>query len=182
MPGWNRRWTALSAGAGLLLAGTAAVLLVTDAKPELDETLLREVGPVVHAALPTDRELTWPGPLKGRWFCAERWVETRHIDGAVRVGLIANCSEYARRDGALVESAGLHSPLVVTLTPGRNGWRVHDVDVPTDGAGHDASLRRMFTQPGYEEVRRSMGEPGPDPAVEAREAFRLPVDAPVLPR
>jgi hypothetical protein len=109
-------------------------------------------------------------------------VETRHTGDGVRVGLVATCSEYAHRDGALVESAGLHSPLVVTLTTDRDGWRVRAVDVPADGAGHDASLRRMFSRAGYEEVRRSIDEPGPDPAVEARTAFGLPADAPVLPR
>lgn len=182
MPTWSRRWIALATGAGFLLAGTAvAVVLLTDpAEPELDEDLMRAVGPVVHADLPVNRKVTWPGSAAGRWFCAERAVETRRDGSDVRVGLIANCSEYVRRDGVLVQNGGWSGALVVTLASGPDGYRVRDVEVPVDGAGHDASLQRMFSSAGYEEVRRSASRAGPDPAPEARAAFGLPADAPVV--
>ncbi|WET76559.1 hypothetical protein P3102_20775 [Amycolatopsis sp. QT-25] len=182
MRAWSRRWIALGAGAGCLLAGTVvAVVLLTDhAEPELDEDLWRAVAPVVHAELPANRKHTWPGSPAGRWFCAERAVETRRDGSDVRVGLIANCSEYVGRDGVLVQSSGRSGALVVTLASGPDGYRVRDIEAPVDGAGHDESLRRMFSTAGYEEVRRSASRAGPDPAPEARAALGLPADAPVV--
>jgi hypothetical protein len=179
MPTWNRHRTALAIGAGLALVGSAVVLLTDHAEPELDEDLWRAVNPVVHADLPTNPKLTWLG---GRWFCAERAVETQRDGDAVRVGLIATCEAYIQRDGALTRGGRFAGALVVTLTSGPDGYRVRDVEVPLDGAGNDASLRRMFSAAGYEEVRSSTGRARPDPAPEARAAFGLPADAPVLPR
>lgn len=179
---WNRRRIAVAAGAGFLLAGTtvAVASLTGQAEPELDQDLLRAVAPVIHADLPVNRKVTWPGVSGGRWFCAERAVETRRDGGDVRVGLIASCSEYVQRGGVLVMGSGFSGALVVTLTSGPGGYRVRDVEAPTDGAGHDVSLRRMFSTAGYAEVRRSAGRAGPDPAPEARAAFGLPADAPVV--
>jgi hypothetical protein len=175
----NRHRIALAAGAGLALVGSAVVLLTDHAEPELDEDLWRSVNPVVHADLPTNPKVTWPG---GRWFCAEQAVETRRESGDVRVGLIATCEAYFQRAGTLTTSSGFSGALVVTLTSGPHGYQVRDVEMPLDGAGHDASLRRMFSAAGYEEVQSSMGRARPDPAPEARAAFGLPADAPVLPR
>jgi hypothetical protein len=182
MPAWNHHRIALAIGAGLALVGSAVVLLTDHTGhtvPELDQDLWRAVSPVVHADLPANAKVTWPG---GRWFCAERAVETRRDGGDVRVGLLATCTAYIQRDGALVMSSGFSGALVVTLTSGPDGYRVRDVEVPVDGAGNDASLRRMFSAAGYKEVRSSSGRAGPDPAPEARAAFGLPAGAPVLPR
>ena len=133
---------------------------------------MRAVAPVVHADLPTNPKVTWPGSAGGRWFCAERPVQTRRDGLTFEWDLIANCSEYVRRDEVLVEGSGSSMALVVTLASGPDGYRVRDVEVPVDGAGNDASLRRMFSEAGYEEVRRSAGRPGPDPAPEARGGVR----------
>lgn len=182
MPTWNRSRIAATAGGALLLAGTAVVLLTDTAKPELDHDLLRAVTPVVHTDLPNNRKVTWPASPGARWFCAEHPIETHRDGDDVRVGLIADCSEYTPRDGALLLTGGRRGPLVVTLTPTPHGYQVRDVETPTDGAGHDASLQRMFTEAGYDEIRRSAGRAGPDPAPEARAAFGLPADAPVVDR
>ncbi|ONI77264.1 hypothetical protein ALI144C_34950 [Actinosynnema sp. ALI-1.44] len=170
--------------AALLLTGTAvAVLLLTSpARPELDEDLLRAVAPVVHTDLPTNRKVVWPSQPGGRWFCAQRPVEIRRDGDDVRLGLIANCSMYVRRDAALVLSGGFSGGLVAVLTPGPDGYRVRDVEVPVDGAGNAESLKRMFSTAGYEEVRRSTGRTGLDPTPQARAAFGLPANAPVASR
>jgi hypothetical protein len=181
VPPWNRRRIALIAGAGLVLAGLTVVLTV-HAEPELDEDLWQAVSPVVHAELPANPKVTWPVSPGERWFCASRAVETRQDGSDVRVGLMATCEAYVRRDNALAKSGGHAGALVVTLISGPDGYRVREVEVPLDGAGHDASLRRMFTTAGYEVVRNSANRAGLDPAPEARAAFGLPADAPVLPR
>jgi hypothetical protein len=181
MPTWNRRRITQAAGAVLVLAGAlvTVVLLTEDPEPEFDENLWQAVAPVVHADLPANRKVTWAVSPGERWFCAERPVETRRDGGDVRVGLIARCDAYVRQDSALVQSGGMSDALVVVLTPGPDGYRVREVEVPSDGAGHDASLRRMFSAAGYEKVRDSASQAGPDPAPEARAAFGLPADTPV---
>lgn len=173
---------AAAAGAALLLAGTAVALLTDTAKPHLDHDLLRAITPAVHADLPANRKVTWPASADARWFCAEHPIETLRDGDDVRLGLIATCSSYAPRDGALLLTSARSGPIVVTLTPTPHGYRVTDVETPTDGAGHDASLQRMFTPAGYEEIRRLAEQAGPTPAPEARAAFGLPADAPVVNR
>ncbi|ALG06760.1 hypothetical protein [Kibdelosporangium phytohabitans] len=176
-----RTWIAIG---GLLVAGAAVavpMLVPEPAAPELDQELLRAVAPVVHADLPVNRKVVWPGTAGGRWFCAERPVETRRDGDDVRFGLLASCSEYAHRDGKLVHGSGFSGALVVTLAASPDGYRVRDVELPPDGAGNSAALKRMFSAAGYEQVQRSAGH-GPDPAPEARAAFGLPADAPVVPR
>ncbi|WP_086824491.1 hypothetical protein [Allokutzneria sp. NRRL B-24872] len=172
MPNWNR--VALAVGAGVaLIAGT--LLLRSDPEPELDQGLVREVSPAVHEALLSDKKLTWQARGGGRWFCAERPVETRRDGDTVRVGVLATCMNYARGEECLASSAGSSSAVVVTL----RGTQVLNVEVPPDGAGNDETLRRMFSGAGYAEVRRSIGRDTPDPAPEARAAFGLPAEAPI---
>ncbi|SDM32850.1 hypothetical protein [Allokutzneria albata] len=169
----SRSRIALIVGAGIAVA-TTVVLLRNDPKPELDEDLVREVTPAVHSALLTNGKLTWPTKSGGRWFCATRAVETRRDGDMVRVGVLATCMDYTRVERCLASSAGSSGAVVVTL----RGNQVLNVEVPVDGAGNDAMLRRMFSEAGYAEVRRSVGRESPDPAPKAKAAFGLPADAP----
>ncbi|GAA4011030.1 hypothetical protein GCM10022247_36710 [Allokutzneria multivorans] len=167
----TRKRVALAVSAGIVLfVGT--VLVLQKPKLELDEQLVRAVSPAVHEALLSNKKLTWPTKSGGRWFCAERVVETRRDGDTVRVGVLASCMNYARGDGCLASNAGSSGAVVVTL----RGTQVLDVEVPIDGAGNDEMLRRMFSDAGYAEVRRSIGRDTPDPAPEAKAAFGLPAN------
>jgi hypothetical protein len=184
VPTLNRRRITLTICAALLLAAVpVAVILLTD-EPELefDENLWHAVTPAVHANLPTNPKVVWAVSPGERWFCAEKAIETRRDGSDVRVGLIVTCEAYSQRDNTLVRSSGHAAPMVVTLTSGPSGYQVRDVEVPADGAGHDVSVRRMFSSAGYEKIQDSGHRVGPDPAPEARVAFGLPADAPVYPR
>jgi hypothetical protein len=181
MPTWNRRRIMFAVAGAVLLAGSAiTVALLTDPEPELDQNLWQAVNPVVHAELLANKKITHSVSPGMRWFCAEEPVETRRDGADVRVGVRMTCIAYEQRDGALVERAGSSGPLVVTLTPTPDGHRVREVEVPVDGRGFDASVRRMFSPAGYAVVTDTVGKAGPNPAAEARAAFGLPADAPVL--
>jgi hypothetical protein len=153
---------------GVLLAvvGLWLFTVLVHQPPKVDQALAEKVLPVIDAHL-----------QGGKWFCTERVIEIRQQDDELRVGLDTSCQEYFRSGNTLVAASGQSSPKLVTLAGGPDRYEVRRVQSPLDGAGYSDSVRRMFSAAGYTEVRRSVALP--DPAVEARQEFGLPPDAPV---
>ncbi|GAA2352635.1 hypothetical protein GCM10010404_00320 [Nonomuraea africana] len=148
--------------------------------PHIDTALADTAGPIIDGHLETSPDLTWktiPGELHPRWFCTERPIETTRDGSRTRVGLEAECGEYARRGGDLLIGGAWSGPLVVTLDRGK----VVHVQQPIDGAGFVPSVNRMFSERGAAEYwrRYRLKKEMAAPEDEARVAFGLPPGTPV---
>jgi hypothetical protein len=187
---WLRRpWVRLAVVAVVVAAGLTTWWLSRD-EPPMDEALLESVLPTINEQLPTTREVAYGGmltgsdqPLPARWFCTTTPIEIQRQGTDIRVGLIANCGEYAHRDGALVSGSGSSGAMMVTVTGEPSAYRLAKVEWGRDGAAHEASIREMFTPAGAREALQAeqFGDT-PDPTNQARQHFGLPSNAPVLPR
>jgi hypothetical protein len=154
--------------------------------PPGDPALERAVLPVVDAHL---SQGPWRGLLSHRhpgaaWFCSVDVIELRREGGNLKAGVDAWCDEYAPSGDRLLAGSGEHTPKLVTLSGGPDHYEVRHVESPSNGASHWPSIQRMFSEATQTELQRRQGRPSqwlPDPAIEARQAFGLPPDAPVEP-
>ncbi len=164
------------AGVGLLVV--AAAWWIVDEMQPVDEDVVREALPVIDEHL---RASAWKGILSStpgvegiRWVCTEKVIETLPDGERFRVGLVAYCEEFARRDGALVAGSAFHQPAVYLVERGELGYRVISREVAKDGAGYSPSVRAMFSWSG---AKRVLDGVGPDsPSSVAAAAFGLPPD------
>ncbi|MER5462225.1 hypothetical protein ABT010_16330 [Streptomyces sp. NPDC002668] len=173
-------------------AGTYGVLALVAAcctapAPDVDPTLRKTLRPVVHDAVVAGLEKEG-GMLAdssfastARWFCTEKVVEIREVDGGVlKVGLVTQCSELAARGRTLVEGTAVRGPLLMELSKdGKGGYHVRRQDSPPDGAGYDEWIGRSFSEGGAALVRREDWDRTSTLESAARTHFRLPPDAPV---
>jgi hypothetical protein len=148
-------------------------------QPPMDDALWSSVRPVIHEQLPLAPEVATTGILaatghdRARWFCAEKPIEIRREDDAIRVGMIAHCEEYGQRDGALLTGSGTRGAMVVTVTGEPGAYRLAAVRWASDGASHESSIREMFTPAGAREALAAEGGGGsPDSAGVADTARR----------
>jgi hypothetical protein len=135
----------------------------TGGRPHAEEA----VQPVVHDALIATLEkgggMLGDSPLasKARWFCVEKVVEIRETDdGALKVGLDADCSELAAQGRTLVQGTGVRGPWLMELSRDGKGPLSRPppgqpTGQPPDGAGYDDWIGRACSADHH---RREVGE------------------------
>jgi hypothetical protein len=186
----SRRTLAIGAviAAVVLVAAVTAAVRADDLahRPHLDATARRTV-PAIAAYLRTPAAGTWAGTLAekrpgaARWFCGVTPIESRYIQGRLRVGIVAQCAEYLRDGDHLVTDAGYATPLVIALQRSGTGWVPVHIQHPGDGTRFAWSVTRMFTPDGARvAMRASTNGVFPDPAPDARTAFGLPANASIV--
>lgn len=159
----------------LLAVGCSEDLQV---RPELHQSVL----PAIERHLQDNPDLR--GSLadrSSRWFCSEHIIEIRERGDELLVGLVAHCDEYVELDGALGAGSGYRGAKLVTLAKENGGYVVTAVESAKDGDQHRASIEAMFTPAGVEAVFDRRSHNLDNTAAEAKAAFGLEPDAPVIP-
>jgi hypothetical protein len=184
----RRRRSFVVLGSAIVLAGAVAVAgVVLGWSSGMDAAREQTVRASVDAYL---EQHHWHGILAGthpgqgvRWFCASQVVESDADQEETAVGILSLCQEFNAVDGELFFGSGEAGPRLATVTSPPRPVEVLHVDAPRDGSPYASWVDANFSWIGVTKLHRmqqsSARELEDATIIKARNAFGLPVDAPV---
>jgi hypothetical protein len=179
LAGKRIRWLVLGCVAVITVIIGVSVWLVAR-EPAVNQAQAKAMLPVVEAYLSRDSAFrqafgSLNPQLKPRVFCDARILEISPDGPRWRVGMIAKCGQFARRDNSLIEGGSGYPGVgeVMILSGHRGHYHVLSLDVGPPYYD-PAWVHRNFSSDLADQLLSPNPPTAPDPVSQARQAFGFP--------